>query len=303
MLVLTVGFAVPSLQRPSGGNIEEKLGVTDGNMTETTLGEIWRYPVKSLRGGRHARMALRPRGLAFDRHWMLVDGEGRFLTQRQEPRMALIDAELDGGRLRLSTTGAPDLVLDATESADGEGLQVRIWDDVCTAHAVDTAADRWLSGFLGRACRLVYLPEPNRRPVDPSYAAPGDQVGLADGFPLLLISTASLEDLNRRLAQPLPMVRFRPNLVIHGGEPYQEDRWRRITIGGIEFRVVKPCSRCIIPTIDPVTAERSTEPLRTLMSYRRRDNKVYFGQNLLHDGLGELREGTPVEVLEWAADD
>jgi uncharacterized protein YcbX len=271
-------------------------------VSETVLSEIWRYPVKSLRGARHTELLLGPRGLVFDRHWMLIDSDRRFLTQRQEPRMALIDADLHEDSLCLSAPGMPDLELVA-EDADADGdIQVRIWDDVCAARPVDAGADRWLSEFLGRDCRLVYLPAASRRPVDPAYAGADDQVGFADGFPLLLISEASLQDLNDRLERPLPMVRFRPNLVIRGGEPYQEDRWRRIRIGAIEFRLVKPCSRCIIPTIDPATAERSVEPLRTLMSYRRRDNKIYFGQNLLHDGVGILSEGTPVEVLEWNED-
>lgn len=216
--------------------------------------------------------------------------------------MALIETDLRDGRLRLSAPGMPALELVADDADTDEEIRVRIWDDLCAARPADAEADRWLSEFLGRECRLVHLPAASRRPVDPAYAGAGDQVGFADGFPLLLISEASLQDLNGRLERALPMVRFRPNLVIRGGEPFQEDRWRRIRIGTIEFRLVKPCSRCIIPTIDPATAERSAEPLRTLMSYRRRGNKVYFGQNVLHDGLGTLCEGTPVEVLEWAED-
>lgn len=272
-------------------------------MMELVLSEIWRYPVKSVRGARHAELPLRERGLAFDRHWMLIDPDRQFLTQRQEPRMALIDADLAAGRLRLNAPGMPELELLAEHVDHAGDIEVRIWKETCAARGVDPGVDRWLSEFLGRDCRLVYLPAASRRPVDPEYARAEDQVGFADGFPLLLISEASLADLNRRLAEPLPMVRFRPNLVIRGGEPYQEDYWRRIRIGGIEFRLAKPCSRCVIPSIDAATAQRSAEPLRTLMSYRQRGNKVYFGQNVLHDGLGMLHEGAPVEVLEWADDD
>jgi uncharacterized protein YcbX len=143
----------------------------------------------------------------------------------------------------------------------------------------------------------VHFPDDSRRAVDPDYAAPADQVGFADGFPFLLISQASLDDLNARLDQPVPMLRFRPNLVVSGCGPYAEDGWKRIRIGDIEFRVAKPCSRCIIPTIDFATGERAREPLQTLMTYRKRDNKVYFGQNLLHDAGGRLEVGTQVEVL------
>lgn len=261
------------------------------------LSELWRFPVKSLRGQRLQRAEVGPRGLLHDREWMLVDPEGVFLSQRRVPRMALVETRLEDGVLALSAPGMAPLQL---ARAVGRPLEVQIWRDTCEAETVDPAADRWLSQFLGTACRLVRLPETSLRPVDPDYGRAGDQVGFADGFPLLLISQASLDDLNRRLEAPLPMVRFRPNLVVTGTAPYAEDRWRRIRIGALEFRVVKPCSRCPIPTIDPQTAERGAEPLRTLMGYRRRGNRVYFGQNLLQDGQGPLEEGMEVEVLESA---
>jgi uncharacterized protein YcbX len=264
------------------------------------LTELWRFPVKSLRGGRFSALDVGPRGFVHDREWMLVDAEGRFLTQRQQARMALVDSRLVEGQLRLEAPAMPPLAVSIADR--GEPLEVQVWGDRCAALAPDPAADAWLSRFLGLPCRLVRQPAAAVRPVDPSYARPADQVGFADGFPFLLISQASLDDLNRRLDEPVPMLRFRPNLVVSGAEPYEEDRWRRIRIGELSFRVAKPCSRCIVPTIDPATAERAAEPLRTLMTYRRRDNKVYFGQNLLHDGSGRLAEGMAVEVLEWADD-
>ena len=166
--------------------------------------------------------------------------------------------------------------------------------------ALDAGADAaaWLQAFLGVECRLVSLPDDAVRPVDPDYSQPSDQVGFADGFPFLLISQASLDDLNARLERAVPMQRFRPNLVVGGCAPYAEDGWRRIRIGELEFRVAKPCSRCVIPTIDFTTGERGREPLQTLMTYRRRDNKIYFGQNLIHRGTGILETGTEVEILE-----
>jgi uncharacterized protein YcbX len=269
-------------------------------MSERKLSELWRFPVKSLRGRRFSALAVTARGFAHDREWMVVDPAGRFLTQRQQPRMALVDAAVRDGQLQLAAPGMPSL--DVAAGDDGVGLEVQVWGDRCAALAPDPAADAWLSRFLDAPCRLVRQPADAVRRVDPGYAGPGDQVGFADGFPFLLISQASLDDLNRRLASPVPMLRFRPNLVVTGTAPYEEDRWRRIRIGDLTLRVAKPCSRCVIPTIDPATAERAAEPLRTLMSYRRRDNKVYFGQNLLHDGVGRLAEGMVVEVLEWADD-
>jgi uncharacterized protein YcbX len=186
----------------------------------------------------------------------------------------------------------------AFEPEQIEQQRVQVWGDNCLAQSAGAKAAAWLSQFLGLDCRLFFMPESTRREVDPTYAAPTDQVGFADGFPFLLISEASLADLNQRLEQPLPMARFRPNLVVSGCEPYAEDSWKRIRIGELTFRVAKPCSRCVIPTINPETAEKSVEPLRTLNSYRREGNKVYFGQNLLHDGIGELKAGMLVEVLE-----
>ncbi len=261
------------------------------------LSALYRYPVKSLRGQSCERLALGPRGPLHDREWMLVDAEGRFLTQRQMPRMALVDTELTDDALVLRAPGMPELRV--RREAGGERLPVQIWNDRCEAEAVGAEADAWLGEFLETECRLVHFPDDAVRQVDPSYARPGEQVGFADGFPLLLISQGSLDLLNRKLPEPVPMRRFRPNLVVRGCEPHAEDRWRRIRIGDIELRVVKPCSRCPIPGIDPDTGERRGRVLETLMTYRRgEDNKIYFGQNVLHDAEGELAVGMPVEILE-----
>jgi uncharacterized protein YcbX len=265
-------------------------------MAALRLSALYRYPVKSLRGEIFGSLDLTPRGFQHDREWMLVDAQGRFLTQRQQPRMSLIDARVVApGVLQLQAPGMPPLQLDACR--DGR-VEVTVWGDRVTAAPVGAEADAWFSAFLDIPCRLVHFPDDSRRAVDPDYAGPADQVGFADGFPFLLISQASLDDLNGRLDRAVPMLRFRPNLVVEGCAAFAEDGWRRIRIGDVGFRVAKPCSRCVIPTIDPVSGERSAEPLRTLMGYRRRDNKVYFGQNLIHDGVGTLAVGMPVEVLE-----
>jgi uncharacterized protein YcbX len=266
-------------------------------MSELTLSSLYFYPVKSLRGIALERAPVDGRGIHFDRHWMVVDSKGDFVTQRQFPRMALIRTALTPTGLRLTAPEQMDLDI-AFEPEQIEQQRVQVWGDNCLAQSAGAKAAAWLSQFLGLDCRLFFMPESTRREVDPTYAAPTDQVGFADGFPFLLISEASLADLNQRLEQPLPMARFRPNLVVSGCEPYAEDSWKRIRIGELTFRVAKPCSRCVIPTINPETAEKSVEPLRTLNSYRREGNKVYFGQNLLHDGIGELKAGMLVEVLE-----
>jgi uncharacterized protein YcbX len=258
------------------------------------------YPVKSLRGLSPSSHPVARLGLAHDRRWMLVDADGRFLTQREQHRLALLSTRIDGEKLIIEGAGWAPLVL-PLQGPTGAPTQVSVWADQVTAlDAGDEPAD-WFSGFLGVTARLVYFPEDGSRQVDLGFARAGDDTAFSDGFPFLLISEASLADLNARLDAPLPMRRFRPNLVVSGCDAFDEDRWRRIRIGAVEFRVVKPCSRCVITTLDPETAERGTEPLNTLATYRRRDKRIYFGQNLIHDDTGELRLGDAVEVLETAA--
>lgn len=266
-------------------------------MSQLTLQALYRYPVKSLAGETFGALEVDARGFRHDRHWMVVDGEGRFLTQRELPRMVLIGTHVtEHGELQLRAPGMLDLTV-LRQSGDTR-VAVVVWGDTVNAASTDPAADIWLSEFLDTPCRLVYIPDDSKRAVDPAFAAPHDQVGFADGFPFMLISQASLDDLNSRLEVALPMHRFRPNLVIAGCAPYAEDAWRVIRIGDIRFRVVKPCGRCAIPTVDPDTAERGKEPLRTLASYRRQGSKVMFGQNLVHDDRGRLEAGMTVEVLE-----
>lgn len=266
-------------------------------MSEITLSGLYFYPVKSLAGISLERAPVDRRGIRFDRHWMLVDSEGCFLTQRQRPEMARIKTQLAPGLLRLSAPDMPDLDLEL-EGEREKQLTVEVWNDRVEAQFEGARVSNWLSQYLGVDCRLVSMPAKTVRPVDPRFARSDDQVGFSDGFPFLLISEGSLEDLNSRLDTPMTMRRFRPNLVVKGCEPYAEDQWKRIRIGDMTFRVVKPCSRCVITTIEPETLEKGPEPLRTLSQYRREGNKVYFGQNVIHDSPGELKLGMPVEILE-----
>ena len=276
--------------------------------SEIALSELWIHPVKSLRGLSVEHAEVTPRGLAADRRWMVVDRDGRFLTQRQQPKLALIHPQLDErhNRLLLHDAGRarPDLEL-PLHLQSGKPVEVQVWNDRVQALDAGDAAAEWISQAAGQPARLVYMPEQTRRSVDPAFGQPGDITSFSDGFPLLIISQASLDELNRRLGRNLPMRRFRPNLVVTGTEPHAEDRWRRIRIGEVELELVKPCSRCIVTTVDPETGERdeAREPLRTLMQYRLRDNKVYFGQNAIPRRTGWLQTGQPVEVLERAKDE
>jgi MOSC domain-containing protein len=251
------------------------------------------YPIKSARGIALAESEVDGFGLRYDRRWMVVDDSGQFLSQRSHSRLALVVPSIAGDELRVDAPGMPTLEIPLHPSPT-VATTVAVWDDVCPATWVGEPAACWFSEFLGSACSLVHMPDDVVRPADSKFAPQEAKVSFADGFPFLLISEESLADLNRRLAEPLPMNRFRPNLVVAGGGPYEEDRWVCIEIGGIRLRVVKPCGRCVVTTTDQTTGERGKEPLRTLATYRKRDGEVMFGQNVVHEGGGRLRVGDPV---------
>ena len=239
------------------------------------------------------------RGLEHDRRWLVVDPSGRFVTGRQEPRLVLVRATPFAGGIDLEAPGMPALRVLAPEG-NADRLDVTVWDDRIDAAACDGAADAWLTRYLGNPARLAYMDELAPRAVDAGYARPGDRVSFADAFPLLVVGTGSMDSLNARLATPLPVERFRPNLVVETSSPHGEDGWLRIRIGALEFELVKPCTRCVFTTVDPATGtfDRSGEPLRTLKSYRRTAKGITFGQNAIARAFGELRVGDPVEVLE-----
>lgn len=260
-----------------------------------TLAEIWIYPVKSLGGVRLTEAVVLERGLAYDRRWLVVDQAGKALTQRKFRTMALIDVDLLENGLQLTHRASPDDAFFVPFApTHKEDIRVRVWDDTVDAVTVDPAADAWLSKYLDKEVRLVYMPESAARPVDPTYAQAGENVSFADAYPLLVISQESLDDLNTRLAEPVTMRRFRPNLVVTGTLPYAEDEWTTLRIGTADFIGTEPCSRCIMTTIDPVTAEPGREPLKTLMGYRKQGDEIMFGMNLLARE-GNIREGDTVE--------
>jgi len=254
------------------------------------------YPVKSCAGISLDGVSLDRFGPAGDRRWLVVDERGRFVSQREQARMALIRIDLVPGGIRLSLGDSN--IQAKIPGPDAPELRVSIWEDSVRAQLADTSVGDWLSTQLGRPCRLVYMPDTCKRLVDGIYARDGETVSFADGFPLLLISRASLEDLNNRLDNPVPMDRFRPNLVVSGCDSFAEDGWRRIRIGDVEFDVAKPCSRCVIPSIDQATAQRDGDINRVLASYRRVNGQVMFGQNLLYQRVGTLSLGDSVAVLD-----
>jgi MOSC domain-containing protein len=251
------------------------------------------YPIKSAAGLAPAAWEIDGFGLRYDRRWMVVDAAGLMISQRTHPRLALVRPAIGDGTLRIETAGMPALELPLAPGGAVTTPAI-IWDDTCAAVWIGERAARWFSDVLETDCSLVYMPETTVRPADTTYAPAGHRVSFADGFAFLLISEESLADLNGRMPAPLPMNRFRPNLVIAGGAPFGEDALGAFRIAALPFRVVKPCDRCVLTTTDQATAERGLEPLRTLATYRRRDGKVYFGQNVVHEGIGRVAVGDPL---------
>ncbi len=268
-------------------------------MRKFVLSEINIYPVKSLGGISLQNSIIESRGLRYDRRWMLIDENNRFMTQREFPEMALINAKIvdDELKLRHKIYNYDELVIPFHEQ-NSDQIEVSIWEGKVTANHVSNSADCWLSKVLRRSCRLVHFPDSSIRKVDPEYSVNNDNIGFADGYPFLIIGQSSLGELNRRLTKPVSMNRFRPNLVFSGGEPFEEDEWKKFKIGSTIFYSVKPCARCSITTVDQTTGEKHLEPLQTLASFRKSGNKVLFGQNLLHEGNGRISVGQTIEVLE-----
>lgn len=261
-----------------------------------TVSQLYVYPVKSCAGVPLENADVGPRGIHHDREFLVVTPAGEFLTQREEPRLALVRPRLIDGGVQLDGPNVPTIRVHVQA---GRRSHVQIWrDSVAADDQGDDVAD-WFSTVLGRACRLVHFPRDVIRRVDPHYAvSPNDEVGFADAYPMLVISEESLEDLNSRLAESLPMNRFRPNIVVRGwGSPYGEDIWSDITIGAVQLRLVKACARCIITTTDQSTGERGLEPLATLTNYRRIPRGVLFGQNGIPRSHGQIVIGNEVVIV------
>lgn len=263
--------------------------------------ELWIHPVKSCRGIPLGSVRLGQRGFEWDRHWMVIDADGRFLSQRTHPKLATVEPTLEPAALvlRAAGRGALRLPLDAGE---GPQLEVAVWQDRCRARDEGGAAADWLSALLGEAVRLVRVGAATERHASAEYAGPTPApVGFADGFPILVTNAASLEDLNAKLPQAIPMRRFRPNLVLEGLTAFAEDGIDRLRIGQVVLRLVKPCTRCVITSTDQESGERSTDPLPVLRDYRfdKKLRGITFGENaVIETGIGaSIARGDEVEVV------
>ena len=246
------------------------------------LRDIYTYPVKSLGGVRLNEAFLKEKGLQFDRRWMLVDDHGRFLSQRKHPAMALLQTDITSKGIAVYPKKGPSSrIIIPFEPSSHQTREVSIWDDRVEAQYVSRDLSKWFSDRLDIRCHLVSMPSSTRRLLKPKYQVNKESVSFADAMPFLLISQASLDDLNSRLGKQVAMERFRPNLVVAGGTPYQEDMWDEITIGTALFKITKPCARCVVTTINQQSGQKSKEPLKTLSSYRNVNGDVLFGQNML----------------------
>jgi uncharacterized protein YcbX len=266
------------------------------------LSEIWIYPVKSLGGIKLQEAKVTDRGLEHDRRWLLIDENGMFLSQREHPELALFQPEIIGDllkithRLQLETIQFP---LHQSFSEAKPKIDVTVWEDSIQAYEVDLIVSDWFSKILGFSARLVYMPEESYRKVESKYAVTeADINSFSDGYPFLLIGQSSLDDLNSRLKEALPMNRFRPNFVFTGGEAYEEESWKEFSIGELTFFGVKPCGRCVMTTVDQEKGKTSgKDPLRTLAKYRTVGNSVLFGQNLIGSGTGLVTVSDVITVL------
>jgi uncharacterized protein YcbX len=269
-------------------------------MNDFYLSELYIYPIKSLGGISLQQSEITETGLQYDRKWMLIDEEGTFITQRKHFELAMLQVNID--QETLTVTHKKDPAISISFNVDentGLPIPVCIWDDYSTGLEVNKDVSKWFTDFMQMPVRLVQMPAAERRLVDPRYADQNEIVSFADGYPCLLISQASLNGLNEKLAEPVRMDRFRPNLVFTGGEPHIEDTFGHFELGKTLFSAVKPCARCVLTTIDQQTGEKGQEPLKTLAGYRTINKNVMFGQNLIHRGSGTIRIGDQLFVKDW----
>lgn len=262
------------------------------------LQDLYIYPIKSLGGVRSMDAQVKSRGFHLDRRWMLVDESGRFLSQRTFHHMALLQVSIAPQGLGITHKLLPGLShFVPYEPKTEEYIPVTIWGDKVIGQVVHPASNEWFSRILKIPCRLVFMASSSNRPIQKEYAINQETVSFADSMPYLIIGQKSLDHLNEKLPNPVPMERFRPNLVFSGGGAFQEDNWKQVKIGECTFEITKPCARCIMTTVDQETAEKGTEPLKTLAQYRTMAKKVLFGQNMIALTKGKVKVGDPVQPL------
>ncbi|MHB1327529.1 MAG: MOSC domain-containing protein [Gemmatimonadales bacterium] len=261
----------------------------------TSIASLHIYPLKGGRGLSLDQVELDHFGPRDDRRWMVIEPDGTFITQREIPTLCQVGAVPSSGAVTFSAPNVQPLTVPRPE-AGSPTRQVTIWDDQTDGVDLGQTAAQWISQVLGTSLRLVYIPDDGLRRTDPEYDPIGARVSFADGYPILAISEASLDDLNRRLEAPLPMNRFRPNLVIRGSSAFAEDHWRAFSVSGVRFEGLKLCARCPVTATDQDTGARGKEPLRALAGFRKRTKGVMFGMNVAHRGRGTIKVGDLITV-------
>lgn len=265
-------------------------------MPQIKVTELNIYPVKGTQGISLPKLTINSTGPKDDRRWMIIDENGKFISQRTHPALAIVKSEIVEGKLKLIIPHIAPLFIDNCD--EGDMLEAVIWKDTCHVIEQSKHASQALSDYLKIPCKLVGLAKNTIRPVNSKYAVTDkDHILFADGFPVLITSQSSLNDLNDKLSDPVPMNRFRPNIVVQGLEPYEEDNWKRLRIGSVFFEAVKPCSRCTVITIDQSTGEKGKEPLKTLAKYRNSEKGIMFGMNLIHCNEGVIQVGDNLKII------
>lgn len=262
------------------------------------VSQLFIYPIKSLGGITLNKAEITDRGFRFDRRWLLVNEHNEFMTQREFPQMCLLQPFITETGIRITHKQNRGEFFFPFVLKNQDEIIVQIWNDYCRARLVSEDANDWFSNMLSVKCRLVFMPDETKRAVNTTYSKNDEITSFSDAFPFLIIGEASLEHLNKKLPVQLPMNRFRPNIVFTGGDAYEEDFMKHFTIHDISFYGIKPCARCPITTVDQDTASRAKEPLKTLADYRTHNNKVFFGQNLLHKGEGSIEVGDAIIIKE-----
>jgi uncharacterized protein YcbX len=261
------------------------------------ISQLFIYPIKSLAGIAIPTAEITHTGFKHDRRWMLVDEQNLFLSQRTHPQMALLQpAETEKGIIVTHKQNPSQSLFIPFVNEQSKKIKVTVWDDVCDAIEAAPLYNEWFSNMLQINCKLVYMPNDTKRLVDKKYAANNEVTSFSDGYPILMIGQSSLDNLNEKLTDPLPINRFRPNIVFTGGHAFIEDEMAAFTINEINFLGVKPCARCVMTTINQQTAQKSKEPLKTLATYRMKNNKIYFGQNVLQQQNGFINVGNEIKI-------
>jgi uncharacterized protein len=262
-----------------------------------SVSQLFIYPIKSLGAISLNSAEVTDRGFKYDRRWMLVDEHNKFLTQRVFPQMALLKVLVNEDGL-LVQHKKNESSIRVPFQATGKKYRVKVWSNVCKAIEVSQEIDEWFSDMLSMKCKLVYMPDETKRRVDSRYASNKEITSFSDAYPFMVIGQSSLDDLNSKLTETLPINRFRPSIVFTGGQPFEEDELAHFTINQTSFYGVKLCARCVVTTINQDDATKGKEPLHTLSAYRKRNNKIYFGQNLVHSGEGIISIGDSITVIE-----